>query len=325
MDPNTDPPVLPGSNAAQGIEHHAQAPWPSQQSMVSSPPPPNLPPPPAPPPPATDVASSVTMSSAQSAQSSVYSTPPASASGIAFLPLLNQTATQRRISVEYPATFAGPSHAGEWEVKCIGELCTGDIDSVLIRSCSVGNVERGHARGPSKQLAKEEAARQAYLKMGWDARPGSANYTRASSEYSQTPSSYSRPAPVKEEDFDMESINPSSSISNHGDSMPSYSQQPYHPQPFSPYGSSAQAQSNSPAPTQSTATFLPMFNQMATQRRLMVEYPAEFSGPAHAGRWTVKCLVNGIVKGQGQGSSKQLAKEEAAKLAYYAMGWAPRK
>jgi dsRNA-specific ribonuclease len=31
--------------------------------------------------------------------------------------------------------------------------------------------------------------------------------------------------------------------------------------------------------------------------------------------------VNGVVKGHGQGSSKQAAKEEAAKQAYYQMGW----
>ncbi len=30
-------------------------------------------------------------------------------------------------------------------------------------------------------------------------------------------------------------------------------------------------------------------------------------------------------KGQGAGASKQLAKEDAAKQAYFAMGWAPRK
>ncbi|GBE77744.1 hypothetical protein BKA93DRAFT_757759 [Sparassis latifolia] len=78
------------------------------------------------------------------------------------------------------------------------------------------------------------------------------------------------------------------------------------------------------APAQPTAAFLPLFNQTANQRRLTVEYPAQFSGPAHAGRWTVQCIVNGIEKGQGNGPSKQLAKEEAARQAYYAMGWAPR-
>ncbi|KZT02407.1 ribonuclease III [Laetiporus sulphureus 93-53] len=78
------------------------------------------------------------------------------------------------------------------------------------------------------------------------------------------------------------------------------------------------------APAQPQAAFLPLFNQTANQRRLAVEYPAQFSGPAHAGRWTVQCVVNGIPKGEGSGASKQLAKEEAARQAYYSMGWAPR-
>lgn len=92
------------------------------------------------------------------------------------------------------------------------------------------------------------------------------------------------------------------------------------------------------SPAQPTLSFLPLFNQMATQRRVTVEYPAEFSGPPHAGQWTVRCVgklnntrtsvviyvrdqVNGISKGVGAGSSKQIAKEEAARQAYYAMGW----
>jgi len=78
------------------------------------------------------------------------------------------------------------------------------------------------------------------------------------------------------------------------------------------------------APAQPQAAFLPLFNQTANQRKLTVEYPAQFAGPAHAGRWTVQCVVNGIPKGEGTGASKQLAKEEAARQAYYAMGWAPR-
>ncbi|RPD57039.1 hypothetical protein L227DRAFT_507228 [Lentinus tigrinus ALCF2SS1-6] len=78
------------------------------------------------------------------------------------------------------------------------------------------------------------------------------------------------------------------------------------------------------APAQPQSAFLPLFNQTAQQRRLEVQYPAQFSGPAHAGRWTVQCLVNGFEKGIGTGPSKQLAKEEAARQAYHAMGWAPR-
>ncbi|KIM47840.1 hypothetical protein M413DRAFT_439522 [Hebeloma cylindrosporum] len=69
------------------------------------------------------------------------------------------------------------------------------------------------------------------------------------------------------------------------------------------------------APAQPNLPFLPLFNQAAMQRRVTVEYLAEFSGPSHAGG------VNGICKGEGSGTNKQLAKEEAARKAYYSMGW----
>ncbi|KAI6047779.1 hypothetical protein EDC04DRAFT_2619886 [Pisolithus marmoratus] len=78
------------------------------------------------------------------------------------------------------------------------------------------------------------------------------------------------------------------------------------------------------APAQPNLAFLPLFNQTAAQRGMSVEYPATFTGPSHAGRWHVSCKVNGIEKGKGTGSSKQLAKEQAARMAYFAMGWAPR-
>ncbi|EIW86880.1 hypothetical protein CONPUDRAFT_86818 [Coniophora puteana RWD-64-598 SS2] len=79
------------------------------------------------------------------------------------------------------------------------------------------------------------------------------------------------------------------------------------------------------APAQPNLAFLPLFNQTAIQRGLTVQYSAAFDGPAHAGTWVVSCTVNGIEKGKGKGSSKQLAKEQAARDAYHAMGWAPRK
>ncbi|TEB38971.1 hypothetical protein FA13DRAFT_1724922 [Coprinellus micaceus] len=75
------------------------------------------------------------------------------------------------------------------------------------------------------------------------------------------------------------------------------------------------------APAQPTLPFLPLFNQTAAQRRVSVEYSAQFTGPSHAGTWVVRCIVNGIPKGEGKGSSKQTAKEEAARQAFYAMGW----
>ncbi len=39
----------------------------------------------------------------------------------AFLPLFNQEASKRRVTVEYLAEFSGKSHAGRWTVKCIGK------------------------------------------------------------------------------------------------------------------------------------------------------------------------------------------------------------
>ena len=44
------------------------------------------------------------------------------------------------------------------------------------------------------------------------------------------------------------------------------------------------------APAQPGLPFLPLFNQAAAQRRVKVEYIPEFSGPSHAGRWTVQCV-----------------------------------
>ncbi|KAG6821357.1 hypothetical protein H0H93_014154 [Arthromyces matolae] len=46
------------------------------------------------------------------------------------------------------------------------------------------------------------------------------------------------------------------------------------------------------APAQPSLPFLPLFNQTAAQRRVVVAYPAEFSGPPHAGQWSVQCIGN---------------------------------
>ncbi|KAI0630986.1 hypothetical protein C8Q77DRAFT_1074880 [Trametes polyzona] len=117
-------------------------------------------------------------------------------------------------------------------------------------------------------------------------------------------------------------------------SAQSFGQQP--PQPFGqppppPPGNSPPPlpMHNPLAPAQPHSAFLPLFNQTAQQRCLEVQYPAQFSGPPHAGRWTAACLalnivVNGMEKGIGTGPSKQLAKEEAAWHTYHNMGWAPR-
>lgn len=90
--------------------------------------------------------------------------------------------------------------------------------------------------------------------------------------------------------------------------QPQYNFQYHHQQPayHQPYGMAAPMPSVVPpppavappplpthnplAPAQPQSAFLPLFNQTAQQRRLEVQYPAQFVGPAHAGRWTVQCL-----------------------------------
>lgn len=76
-------------------------------SLPTPPPPPSMPPPIQPPPPKG---------------MPIFGNPLAPAQPhLAFLPLFNQTATQRGLSVEYRAAFSGPPHAGKWKVACVGE------------------------------------------------------------------------------------------------------------------------------------------------------------------------------------------------------------
>ncbi|KAI9445350.1 hypothetical protein H4582DRAFT_1806457 [Lactarius indigo] len=67
---------------------------------------------------------------------------------------------------------------------------------------------------------------------------------------------------------------------------------------------------------------LSLFNELAMQRGLRVEWNASQSGPGHSLTWVVHCLVNGVMKGEGVGKSKQKAKDDAAQQAFQAMGWA---
>ncbi|KAJ6621225.1 hypothetical protein B0H10DRAFT_1023651 [Mycena sp. CBHHK59/15] len=66
---------------------------------------------------------------------------------------------------------------------------------------------------------------------------------------------------------------------------------------------------------------LALVNQTAAQRAIAVTYPAEQTGPPHTPTWTVQCCMNGIEKGRGVAKSQKGAKEEAAREAFYAMGW----
>lgn len=78
---------------------------------------------------------------------------------------------------------------------------------------------------------------------------------------------------------------------------------------------------NSP-PAQGAQRSLAMLNETAMQRGVKIEWNASQSGQAHSLTWVVHCLVNGMMKGEGVGPSKQKAKEIAAQQAFQAMGWA---
>ncbi|KAJ3803427.1 hypothetical protein GGU11DRAFT_6133 [Lentinula aff. detonsa] len=67
-----------------------------------------------------------------------------------FLPLFNQTATKRRVAVDYPANCSGPPHAPKWIIQC-----------------KVNGILKGTGTGKSKQEAKELAARNAWYNLGW--------------------------------------------------------------------------------------------------------------------------------------------------------------
>ncbi|KAL5504462.1 hypothetical protein ACEPAH_7123 [Sanghuangporus vaninii] len=77
-----------------------------------------------------------------------------------------------------------------------------------------------------------------------------------------------------------------------------------------------------PADIVQVKNFLEEVNKRCGHEHLLIEYQAENHASQHAPLWVVKCIVNGVVKGEGQGSSKRIAKEAAAKQAYEAMGWA---
>lgn len=66
---------------------------------------------------------------------------------------------------------------------------------------------------------------------------------------------------------------------------------------------------------------LALVNQTAAQKGIHVSYPAEQVGPSHQPTWTVRCCMNGEEKGIGVGKSQKIAKEDAAKQAWVAMGW----
>ena len=101
------PPYMPGSNNPFSNANGLFPPQPAGTSFQPQPPPPSTKPPPLPPTPNQQVS---------------------------FLPLFNQTASQRRLGVEYNPQFFGPPHAGKWHVKCLGRLLPSIALLVSIRN-----------------------------------------------------------------------------------------------------------------------------------------------------------------------------------------------
>ncbi|KAI0642397.1 hypothetical protein C8Q79DRAFT_985617 [Trametes meyenii] len=76
-------------------------------------------------------------------------------------------------------------------------------------------------------------------------------------------------------------------------------------------------------PSKPVPTYLPFLNQMVQKGRLDVRYDTTSTGQPHMPHWTAQCFIGGMPKGVGQGTSKQVAKEVAAREACHAMGWTP--
>src|SRR5258705_162052 len=68
----------------------------------------------------------------------------------AFLPLFNQEAAKRRVTVEYLWEFSGQSHAGRWIAKRIGESVSHLMNNVIIFEKSTAYATRKAVRGPRR-------------------------------------------------------------------------------------------------------------------------------------------------------------------------------
>ncbi|KAF9245821.1 hypothetical protein BU15DRAFT_58775 [Melanogaster broomeanus] len=75
---------------------------------------------------------------------------------------------------------------------------------------------------------------------------------------------------------------------------------------------------------------LSLFNQTCSQRGILINWDSESEGPPHQPRWAVKCLGKPLfpvlftpllICLTVNGRSQKVAKEEAARQAFQAMGW----
>lgn len=119
---------------------YSSASTPSSYQSFASPPPPTGP---APPLPASPPPPSVPSPGGSGNM-------PSSMMNLVTLALVNQTAAKKGVAISYSAVPQGPPHQPTWTVRCL-----------------INDQERGIGVGKSQKQAKEEAARQAWLAMGW--------------------------------------------------------------------------------------------------------------------------------------------------------------
>ncbi|TFK67459.1 hypothetical protein BDN72DRAFT_798898 [Pluteus cervinus] len=68
---------------------------------------------------------------------------------------------------------------------------------------------------------------------------------------------------------------------------------------------------------------LSLFHETAVKYGHVVTFSAEHEGPAHALTWTVTCQLDGLERGKGVGTNQRIAKSQAARETWMAMGWGP--
>ncbi|RXW24052.1 hypothetical protein EST38_g1816 [Candolleomyces aberdarensis] len=127
---------------------------------------------------------------------------------------------------------------------------------------------------------------------------------------------------VEDEDIPMQDPNPPppASSSSASPPPPGYPQGPP-PGPPPGYPASNAPPAGSPSiPTNFIS--LSFVHETATKRRVSIDYSAHKEGAAHTPSWTVCCIMDGVERGRGTSSKQKTAKEEAARNAFVAMGWA---
>ena len=89
-------------------------------------------------------------------------------SSVPTLASVNEMAAQRGLSIRYVPSQKGPDHQPTWMTRCYSKCL---ILLSQIKHCKmfylVNNVEKGVGVGRTRKIAKEEAARQAWVAMRW--------------------------------------------------------------------------------------------------------------------------------------------------------------